>query len=407
MNKHNSVPSIRFNGFEDKWKINRLLSITTIYSGLTYKPEDIQTSGTLVLRSSNIQEGKIIKKDCVYVNSSVVNSINVEKKDVILVVRNGSKKLIGKHAIVMQNMKNTVIGAFMSGLRPKNGDFLNALLNTETFKKEVFRSLGATINQITNKDLKRMKFYLPFSYEQQKIGDFFTKLDKLLDLQQQKIDKLELLKKALLQKLFPKHDAKIPELRFKGFEDVWRKHRLKEVSKIIGGGTPDTKNPKYWNGNINWFSPNEIGSSPYAVSSHKKITDLGLKKSSAKLHPAEKTILFTSRAGIGDMAILTKPAATNQGFQSLELNNNVDSYFVYSYGFEIKKKANRLASGSTFLEISKNEMEKITLMFPSEQEQQKIGNLLSKVDQLIELENKKLQNFQQVKKCLLQNMFVE
>ena len=407
MNKHNSVPSIRFNGFEDKWKINRLLSITTIYSGLTYKPEDIQTSGTLVLRSSNIQEGKIIKKDCVYVNSSVVNSINVEKKDVILVVRNGSKKLIGKHAIVMQNMKNTVIGAFMSGLRPKNGDFLNALLNTETFKKEVFRSLGATINQITNKDLKRMKFYLPFSYEQQKIGDFFTKLDKLLDLQQQKIDKLELLKKALLQKLFPKHDAKIPELRFKGFEDVWRKHRLKEVSKIIGGGTPDTKNPKYWNGNINWFSPNEIGSSPYAVSSHKKITDLGLKKSSAKLHPAEKTILFTSRAGIGDMAILTKPAATNQGFQSLELNNNVDSYFVYSYGFEIKKKANRLASGSTFLEISKNEMEKITLMFPSEQEQQKIGNLLSKVDQLIELENKKLQNLQQVKKCLLQNMFVD
>lgn len=407
MNKHNSVPSIRFNGFEDKWKINRLLSITTIYSGLTYKPEDIQTSGTLVLRSSNIQEGKIIKKDCVYVNSSVVNSINVEKKDVILVVRNGSKKLIGKHAIVMQNMKNTVIGAFMSGLRPKNGDFLNALLNTETFKKEVFRSLGATINQITNKDLKRMKFYLPFSYEQQKIGDFFTKLDKLLDLQQQKIDKLELLKKALLQKLFPKHDAKIPELRFKGFEDVWRKHRLKEVSKIIGGGTPDTKNPKYWNGNINWFSPNEIGSSPYAVSSHKKITDLGFKKSSAKLHPAEKTILFTSRAGIGDMAILTKPAATNQGFQSLELNNNVDSYFVYSYGFEIKKKANRLASGSTFLEISKNEMEKITLMFPSEQEQQKIGNLLSKVDQLIELENKKLQNLQQVKKCLLQNMFVD
>ncbi len=148
------------------------------------------------------------------------------KKDVILVVRNGSKKLIGKHAIVMQNMKNTVIGAFMSGLRPKNGDFLNALLNTETFKKEVFRSLGATINQITNKDLKRMKFYLPFSYEQQKIGNFFAKLDKLLDLQQQKIDKLELLKKTLLQKLFPKHDAKIPELRFKGFEDDWNEKGL-------------------------------------------------------------------------------------------------------------------------------------------------------------------------------------
>ncbi len=80
MNENKAVPNFRFNGFEDKWKINRLLSITTVYSGLTYKPEDIQTSGTLVLRSSNIQEGKIIKKDCVYVNSSVVNSINVKKR---------------------------------------------------------------------------------------------------------------------------------------------------------------------------------------------------------------------------------------------------------------------------------------------------------------------------------------
>ena len=207
--------------------------------------------------------------------------------------------------------------------------------------------------------------------------------------------------------LFPKQDAKIPELRFKGFEDEWKTNALQEISKIVGGGTPDTNKAEYWNGDINWYSPTEIGKKPFAYSSNKKISKIGLKKSSAKLLPANKTVLFTSRAGIGDMAILKTPAATNQGFQSLELKDNVYPYFVYSYGFEIKRKAKKLASGSTFLEISNKDMKRITLEFPNVKEQQKIGNLLSKIDRLIELENKKFSNLKLVKKSLLQNMFVE
>ena len=393
MNGNNSVPNIRFKGFQDEWKGKELNSISKRLDNF---------------RKPITANKRITGKTPYYGANGVQDYVKgyTHEGEFVLIAEDGANDVrnypvrfvkgyiwVNNHAHVLQAKVDISNNLFLS-YSLKNKNLLPYLVGSGRMK------LNADV-------LMNLLLKIPSLKEQQKIGNFFAKLDKLLDLQQQKIDKLELLKKALLQKLFPKHDAKIPELRFKGFEDVWRKHRLKEVSKIIGGGTPDTKNPKYWNGNINWFSPNEIGNSPYAVSSHKKITDLGLKKSSAKLHPAEKTILFTSRAGIGDMAILTKPAATNQGFQSLELNNNVDSYFVYSYGFEIKKKANRLASGSTFLEISKNEMEKITLMFPSEQEQQRIGNLLSKVDQLIELENKKLQNFQQIKKCLLQNMFVE
>ena len=398
MNGNNSVPNIRFKGFEDKWKINRLLSITTVYSGLTYKPEDIQTSGTLVLRSSNIQEGKIIKKDCVYVNSSVVNSINVEKKDVILVVRNGSKKLIGKHAIVMQNMKNTVIGAFMSGLRPKNGDFLNALLNTETFKKEVFRSLGATINQITNKDLKRMKFYLPFSYEQQKIGNFFTKLDKLLDLQQQKIDKLELLKKTLLQKLFPKHDAQIPELRFKGFEDDWQEKKLSHVVDIIMGQSPSSTN----------YYDTPIENSMILIQGNADIKHHNVKPriwtTQITKIAIPKDVLLTVRAPVGEVAKNKYEAVIGRGMAALRGND-----FLY-YNLEKLKEVGyweRLSTGSTFESISSNDIRDTKIKIPSCKEQKKVYNLLSKVDQLIELENQKLQNFQQVKKCLLQNMFVE
>lgn len=197
----------------------------------------------------------------------------------------------------------------------------------------------------------------------------------------------------------------VPHIRFKGLEEEWETKKLEEFSKIVGGGTPDTNKTDYWNGSINWYSPTEIGKKPYVYSSNKKITELGLKKSSAKIHPANTTILFTSRAGIGDMAILKKPAATNQGFQSIELNDNVSPYFIYSYGFMIKNKAERLASGSTFLEISKRDMKRIALKLPTLKEQQKIGDLFAKLDRLLDLQHQKLDQLELLKKALLQKLF--
>ena len=120
----------------------------------------------------------------------------------------------------------------------------------------------------------------------------------------------------------------IPKLRFPGFTGAWEQRKLGEVADIVGGGTPSTKVKEYWNGNINWYSPIEIGTSIYASESVKKITQLGLEKSSAKLLP-KGTVLFTSRAGIGNTAILMKEATTNQGFQSIVPKKGVlNSYFI-------------------------------------------------------------------------------
>lgn len=114
---------------------------------------------------------------------------------------------------------------------------------------------------------------------------------------------------------------------------------MDELADIIGGGTPDTNNPAYWDGDIDWYAPAEIEGQRYAVSSIRKITELGLQKSSAKVLPVGRTVLFTSRAGIGKMAILQRPAATNQGFQSLVLHDGTDPYFIYSMGDKIKEIA--------------------------------------------------------------------
>ncbi|WP_339247267.1 restriction endonuclease subunit S [Bacillus sp. FSL R5-0523] len=200
-------------------------------------------------------------------------------------------------------------------------------------------------------------------------------------------------------------NKRVPEVRFEGFNGDWEERKLNEVAEIIGGGTPSTAVQEYWDGDIDWYSPVEIGKEIYAVGSQRKITSLGLKKSSAKVLPANKTILFTSRAGIGDMAILKKDGATNQGFQSLVVNNNYNTYFVYSIGHKIKEFALKHASGSTFLEISGRQLGKMVLFVPSLEEQTKIGIFFKQLDDTIALHQQELTTLKQTKQGFLQKMF--
>ena len=161
-----------------------------------------------------------------------------------------------------------------------------------------------------------MPILMPSTNEQTQIGTFFKSVDNLITLHQRKLNKLKETKLAYLSEMFPKEGEKYPKRRFAGFTEAWEQRKLKEVVEIAGGGTPSTVNPEYWDGDIDWYSPTEIGNHIYAKGSIKKITKLGLEKSSAKILPQDRTVLFTSRAGIGDMAILQHPGATNQGFQS-------------------------------------------------------------------------------------------
>lgn len=202
-----------------------------------------------------------------------------------------------------------------------------------------------------------------------------------------------------------KQEMNIPKIRFKGFEGEWEEKALDKVATIVGGGTPDTKVTEYWNGDINWFSPVEIGKSIYAENSTRKITKLGLQKSSAKILPAMKTILFTSRAGIGDMAILKVDACTNQGFQSLIVKDGFDVYFIYSMGGSIKQQALRVASGSTFLEISGKALGRLIQRYPVFEEQTAIGNFFQQIDKLIELQTRAVETAETYKKAMLQKMF--
>lgn len=153
----------------------------------------------------------------------------------------------------------------------------------------------------------------------------------------------------------------VPNLRFPEFCGEWVTKSINDLAVVIGGGTPDTTVKSYWDGEIQWFTPSEIGKNKYVDSSLRTITEVGLNNSSAKLLPPN-TILLSSRATIGECSLSLRECATNQGFQCLVSKKcNVD--FLY-YLIQTKKKdLIRKSCGSTFLEISANEVRKIQQLY--------------------------------------------
>ena len=179
-----------------------------------------------------------------------------------------------------------------------------------------------------------------------------------------------------------------------------------DIADIVGGGTPSTGNQSYWDGDIDWYAPAEIADQIYANSSQKKITGLGYENSSAKMLPPG-TVLFTSRAGIGKTAILTRKGCTNQGFQSIVPHRGeLDSYFIFSRTEELKRYGELVGAGSTFVEVSGKQMAVMELMMPpTMREQQTIGGFFQQLDHLITLHQRKFEKLTNVKKSMLEKMF--
>ncbi|MCG0330444.1 restriction endonuclease subunit S [Phocaeicola vulgatus] len=190
----------------------------------------------------------------------------------------------------------------------------------------------------------------------------------------------------------------VPHLRFPEFSGEWVTKSINDLAVVIGGGTPDTTVKSYWDGEIQWFTPSEIGKNKYVDSSLRTITEVGLNNSSAKLLPPN-TILLSSRATIGECSLSLRECATNQGFQCLVSKKcNVD--FLY-YLIQTKKKdLIRKSCGSTFLEISANEVRKIQVSVPSDVEQQKIAELLSLIDERIATQNKIIEDLKKLKSAI-------
>ena len=326
----------------------------------------------------------------------------------LLFARTGAS--VGKTYRYQRKDGVTAFAGFLIRAIP-NSDVGSSFLYQSTLTEGYKRYIDVTSQRsgqpgVNAAEYSQWELMVPREPEQRRIGALFSRLDDLIALHQRKCDGLKTVKKSLLEKMFPRDGETSPEVRFVGFTDAWEQRRLGDVAEIVGGGTPDTGNPNFWDGEIDWYSPAELGERVYADGSVRRITEKGFANCSAKMLPAGRTILFTSRAGIGNTAILRRSACTNQGFQSIVIKDGVNVYFLYSMSGSIKRGAEEKASGSTFLEISGKQLSTIDIAVPQAPEQRLIGALFSRLDDLIALHQRKLDALKNVKKSLLEGMFV-
>ena len=369
-------------------------------------------NGPLLLSAKNIKNGKIIcdetdRRISEEEYEKIHTNFSLEVGDVLLTIV-GS---IGETAI-LKDCSSITFQRSVAFLRPNGtitSDFLYSEIQTQKFQNELdSRKSTSAQPGIYLGDLSEVPIVFTTNLDEQtKIGDYFNNLDHLITLHQQKITLLTKLKKAMLEKMFPKKGTVIPEFRFNGFANAWEQRKLGELAEIVGGGTPSTSVESYWDGDIDWYAPAEIGEQIYLKSSQRKITEEGLNKSSAKVLPVG-TVLFTSRAGIGKTAILLKEGCTNQGFQSIVPNKNkLDSYFIFTRSEELKRYGETVGAGSTFVEVSGKQMANMELMMPTTMdEQQKIGEYFSNLGNLITLHQRKIDKIKNMKKAMLDQMFI-
>jgi len=249
--------------------------------------------------------------------------------------------------------------------------------------------------------VKRLPIKIPPTKEEQfTITKILSGTDELIQQLDYLITKKKNIKQGTMQELLT------GKRRLEGFNEKWKEKILPNIGKIISGGTPSSLKKEYWNGDILWAVPTDITklTNNYIEDTERKITSIGLQESSSELLPIG-TILITSRATIGECAIAKKPICTNQGFQNLVCNNKFDNIFIFYSILQNKKKLNEFTAGSTFKEISKKQMEKISILVPIDiSEQQEISRILSDMDSEIEQLETKRDKYVMIKNGMMQKL---
>lgn len=420
MDSVKKVPEIRIKGFYEEWEKEFLKDNVEFYSGLTYKPSDVckkSSSSVLVIRSSNIKNGKfVLNNDDVYVKEEALNSTKTKMNDIAVVVRNGSRPLIGKHGIVTKYLKKATVGAFMTGIRTYRFDFINILLDTNTFRKQVDENIGATINQITNSTLNSMYFYFPNSNEQTQIGNFFKNLDKKLELEKEKHEKLINFKKAMLENMFPREGKKVPKVRFEGFDDEWNISKLGDLGEISSSGVdkklyPDEKTVYLLNymDVYNKKQPSKENINEFMITSanEHELVSKSVKKGDVFFTPTSET-----SDDIGhSMAIYNTVENLVYSYHILRFrpfDNGLDVSFSNYFANinPVRKQLITNCQGAQRMTLKLEEFKNLIVSLPSLEEQALIGNFFKNLDEKIEISEKKIEKIENFKKAMLDKMFV-
>ena len=391
-------PRCFLGSFDFSWEQRKLTEFVEFFSGLTYTPNDVQENGTLVLRSSNVSNGEVVDADNVYVNPQVVNSENVKVGDIVVVVRNGSRSLIGKHAQIKAFMPNTVIGAFMTGIRSECPEFTNALLNTSRFEEEIAMNMGATINQITGYMFSKMEFKVQCLDEQKKIGEYFEKLDRLVTLHQRKCVFLFSFFRACIS------------MNFTASTFSWEQRKLGDIGKARSGvGFPDADQGGVTG--VPFFKVSDMnldGNENEMIVANNYVTAEQIADHRWSPITELPAIFF---AKVGAAVMLNRKRLCRFPFL---LDNNTMAYSLSptKWDADFAKALFGTVDLTSLVQVgalpsyNAGDVESMGIYLPSLFEQEQIGAFFKLLDNLITLHQRELEKLQNIKKSMLEKMFV-
>ncbi len=391
--------------FPNNWSIKSLGEIGRCVRGLTYSPDNVVDNGLLVLRSSNIQDGRLSFNDNVYVDLEIDEEFLSKKGDIVICVRNGSKHLIGKSAIVKDDNLKSTHGAFMTVFRSDLNDYIQHLINSDKFYQFVSRDIGATINSINTSNLLRYKFPIPPLPEQKKIAAILTSVDTVIEKTQAQIDKLKDLKTGMMQELLTKG---IGHTEFKDspvgrIPVEWEVKDLGDLAfKIEGGGTPPRKNPDYWGKGYPWATVKDLKSIRLS-STEESITKTGLINSSSKLVPAG-TVILATRMAVGKAVVFDCDVTINQDLKAFYPKEKLNNKFLLQWYLYKSKYIASLGTGSTVKGIRVDDLKLLTIAVPPYDEQIIIANKIEGIEVLLNHKIAKIQKMTSLKKALMQDL---
>ena len=407
------APKLRFPGFTDDWEQRKLLDLLSqpITDG-PHETPDLVDKGVPFISVDAIVDNKI---DFHRKRGFITEEYDLEcrkkyapQRDDVYLVKSGST--VGKVAIVETDTRFNIwspLAAMRANrdlLLPK---YLYHFLQLKDTQQEVFaKSKGGTQPNLTMRILEKFNVRLPGMDEQKKISDCLDNLDHLITLHQRKLEHTKDLKKSMLQKMFPKKGEKNPEIRFPGFTDDWEQRKLEdEFSDFI---VPMRDKPKEFGGNIPWTRIEDIeGKYLNGTLSNQYVTEDTVKKMNLKIIP-KNSLIVSSSATFGVVAVVTQDLITNQTFIGLVPKEieTIDYWYAYFNSDEVKKYMRLQSAGSTIFYIARESFEKMPVTIPSKYEMIKIGQHFNNLDRLITLHQRELEHLKLLKKGLLQQMFI-
>ncbi|WP_195261447.1 restriction endonuclease subunit S [Bifidobacterium longum] len=406
MTEQAKVPEIRFAGFTDPWEQRKLGDVASSFDyGLNAAATEYDGQNKY-LRITDIDDEthEFSKSDLTTPLADLAMSADyLLKEGDLLFARTGAS--VGKTYLYRQFDGMVYFAGFLIRARIGEGadpEFAYQATLTDAYKKYVAitsqRSGQPGVNAQEYADYQLM---LPSKTEQQQIGMTLRSLDDLITLHQRKYDKLVVFKKSMLEKMFPKDGESVPEIRFAGFTDPWEQRKLGELTESYSGGTPAAGESEFYGGSIPFIRSAEIA----AESTELFLTEKGYESSSARMVKPGDVLYALYGATSGEVAVSRQKGAINQAILAILPRDDCDARYITAW---LRKQKGYIVT--TYLQGGQGNLsgvivKNLEVSIPSLPEQQKIGFMLSHLDSLITLHQRKLELLQNIKKSLLDKMF--